>query len=207
MELVPEEMLWEFTLGTLPADVHARLAAQVESSPVLRQRLAEVQSLLAGMATMAGPPVAPSPALKKRLLDSVSGQERFAPLLDRLAAFIDLSVERTRDILRMLDSPADWKPSVLPGLMQYDFPPGPRRAGAEVGLVKLPVGLHFPRHSHTGEEHVMVLAGSFLEVGSSTVMRPGDVGIMMPGSVHAFDVVGDETCILMAVLTGPLDFH
>lgn len=205
---VPDDLLWELALGALPDDARRTLEGEMARSDVLRARFRDIARVAA---SLAGPPlvrpVTPRPAIKEQLLRGITGPDRFAPLWKKMADFVDLPVEAVRAVLARLESPEGWTPSVLPGLLQTDFVPGAKFAGCETGLVRLPAGFHFQKHTHEGHERVMVLQGRFRVVGSERVMQPGDVEEMPAGSTHAFDVEGDGECILVATLTGPLTFH
>jgi putative transcriptional regulator len=142
---------------------------------------------------------APSPALRSRLLQTISSpSERFAPLQDKVAEMIDLGVDRARELLALIADPKSWVPGPMPGIELVHFDGGPKVAHADVGFVRVPKGTHFPRHRHLGVERGMILAGSYRD-SDGRWLRPGDVDEKQPGTEHSY-VVSDESDVIMLLV-------
>jgi len=75
---------------------------------------------------------------------------------------------------------------------------GPATAGADVGFVRVDAGTTFPPHRHLGEEHVLVLQGSYQDSDGSSA-RAGDLVHMPAGSAHTF-TAGPDTDLIYAVV-------
>ena len=59
-----------------------------------------------------------------------------------------------------------------------------------------------PFHTHSGYEHILVLAGAQRDQNSA--MAPGTLTINPPGSEHS--VVGEAGCIVLAIYEKPVEF-
>jgi anti-sigma factor ChrR (cupin superfamily) len=78
---------------------------------------------------------------------------------------------------------------------------GPALKGAEVLFARFAPGLRFPRHVHTGPEHVLVLEGSYVDT-DGFVHAAGELHVWESGSKHGFRVSASEPCIIAAVVYG-----
>ena len=144
-------------------------------------------------------PVEPPPALRRAILDRVAtAPERFAPLLDRLAALFDVAAATARDYLARLTTPDGWV-GALPGLEYLDLEGGPAVAGGTVGLVRLDEGVRFPIHRHVGVERVLILQGGLRDV-SGAELWAGETGEMPDGSEHWFEALGPDGLVYAVVV-------
>ncbi|MEZ4468805.1 MAG: cupin domain-containing protein [bacterium] len=187
-----------------PAD-QARVEAAVQASPELR---AEAQALaeLIGEAVAAGTEaVAPAPAGRDRLLAAAAPRPRLAGFIDRVAAFVGVTLERAAALLASVDAPDRFAPSPWPGIGLFHIEPGPAFAGAEVGFVRMAPGTVFPHHGHGGTEINLILQGG-LQLDDGTVLGPGDEYGGEPGVEHHFTALPGPDLILVAVLRGDLVF-
>lgn len=175
-------------------DLDDELAALLEESVALADDLA---------------PVAPSPAVLARLLDSIAsvpnGPGVFERFTARFAAIFDVTVERARELFAHACDPASWEPGPGPGTWLIHFQAGPACAGADTGFVKTAPGTRFPWHHHHGQEHNLILAGEAQDSHAGR-LRPGDEPTMDGGSEHDFTAVGDEP-FLYAVRVFGVDFN
>lgn len=153
-------------------------------------------------------PLAPPPALRTRLLESVAavpaGPGAFERFAARFAAIFDVTVERARELFALACDPAAWEPGPGPGTWLIHFEAGPACAGADTGFVKTAPGARFPWHRHHGHEHNLVLAGE-AEDSVFGRLRPGDEPAADGDSEHDFTAVGDEP-FLYAVRVFGVDF-
>ncbi len=143
----------------------------------------------------AGPPM----GLRERLLQRITGRDRFLPFLDRLVALFDLPESETqREINAVLDPGADWE-FMVPGCSFRDFDGGPAIGEAHAGLVRLQPGSSFPNHRHVGEERVLMLAGRVVDE-QGTEYRAGDFIVMADGTQHELRAIGDQEAVYAAVV-------
>jgi anti-sigma factor ChrR (cupin superfamily) len=127
----------------------------------------------------------PSPAVRERVMKSVSTTNRFEAFAAQVAALIDVSIEKARDLVGRIDDAKSWMATHVPGVFSYDLPVGPAVADAVVGFVKLSPGATFPDHEHMGEDTMLVVQGSCIDT-HGTVMRRGDLVRMGGGTHHEF---------------------
>ena len=103
--------------------------------------------------------------------------------------------------MRQIYDPATtWVSGPLPGIQTMDFAGGPRVAAADVGFVKLPAGLHFPWHRHTGPELNWVMKGRIKD-SDGRICGPGEGLDKETGTEHEFWVL-EEDVILAVVVYG-----
>ena len=143
------ELLPLYALGVLdPDEVRAGRACGRDRSGA-RGRAAEIvqatDSLIDPVA-----PVAPSAEVKARLLASVGGG-RFEKFSARIASLFDVTVDRARELLGLVERQASWE-NPMPG-----HRPGPFLGWSGLcdrGLRLRPdrAGRTFPWHTHRGEE-------------------------------------------------------
>jgi putative transcriptional regulator len=187
------ELLPLYALGILEADEAHVVERAVASDPALASELASYQQT-AGAIGAAIEPVAPSPEVKQRLMASIGGG-RFEAFSARIARMYDVTVERARELLGLIERPASWIQQVVPGLTFVDFEGGPATAGADCGFVRLVPGAVFPPHTHLGEEVTTVLAGKIHDPTHNRTIGPGDQYVQTAGTTHYLVCVGDEDCI------------
>jgi anti-sigma factor ChrR (cupin superfamily) len=151
------------------------------------------------------PPEPPPPSLRGRLLARIAPRP-MAAFADKLAALFDVTAQRARALIDRLDAPAAWSPGPVAAswVMMVDDP-GPKLAGAFCGFVKMGQAVSWPRHTHLGTEHMLVLAGGFKQDDGAEV-HPGTVHTMTEGSSHSFVIFDDEPCIAAAVVYGGVRF-
>lgn len=82
------------------------------------------------------------------------------------------------------------------------FSPGPERAGAHAGLVRIAPGAPFPEHFHKGREITLMLSGAARDEGSGTVHLPGDLLTKEAGSTHRISILPPHECISAVLIEG-----
>ncbi|MCU0682342.1 MAG: cupin domain-containing protein [Polyangiaceae bacterium] len=124
----------------------------------------------------------------------------------RLGLYFDLPPAGVDALVTSAFDPARWLDAgFFPGLMLFHLDGGPRVAGADAGLVRIPAGSAFPRHRHLGDEYAFVLQGAFTDDQGGTYQR-GDV-LFMPGdSEHSFDVLPGDDLLYALILYKGVDF-
>jgi predicted ChrR family anti-sigma factor len=148
------------------------------------------------------PDAAPPEGGKQRLLADVSELPlRYAPFFDALAELWDLPEDDVRAELTRSKNNDEWRWAALPGIRLFDVRGGAKTASAHVRLVRFAPGVRFPVHRHKGHERVLILEGSYTELGGK-VYRSGDLHEMHDGSEHGFTVDEREPCIAAVVEEG-----
>ena len=186
------ELLPLYALGILDADEAAIVERAVAGDPTLASELAGLQDSANALVA----PVAPSPDVHARLLASIGGGpfERFS---SRLAHLFDVTVDRARELLGLIDRSASWETGA-PGVDLVHFAGGPAYAAADCGFVRLEPGTAFPMHKHLGEEVSLILAGRLRDRTRGIVYGPGDEVAEGTGVDHDVVCEGDEPCIYAA---------
>jgi quercetin dioxygenase-like cupin family protein len=151
-------------------------------------------------------PIPPSARSRERLLTTICRKPvRLLPFLERLSELFDLGLDPLQEVLVEVDDPERWRPGPLPGTLLFHLEGGPRRAGADCGLVQLAPGFALPRHRHLGDERVLVLEGGYRE-DTGRVFLPGDVHHMPRGTLHGYRVFDDGPCLCALVLYEGVEF-
>jgi hypothetical protein len=186
------ELLPLYALGILEPDELVSVEQAVAKDPRLAAELVAYQDT----ANQIAAPIEPSPDVKARLLASVGGGvfERFA---QRLGALYDVTVDRAREILGLIERPASWELQV-PGISLVHFNSGPAFAAADCGFVRLAPGAIFPFHKHLGDEACVVLEGALYDATHNRMIEAGDDYFLPAGTQHALVNKGTVDCIFAA---------
>lgn len=187
------ELLPLYALGILDADEAGAVERAVAGDAQLATELASYLQTAHAIGS-AIQPVAPSPEVKERLMASVGGG-KFEAFAARMARMYDVTIERGRELLGLIERAASWIPQVVPGLDFVDFEGGPATAGADCGFVRLAPGAVFPPHTHLGEEMTTVLSGRIHDPVNDVTLGPGDDYVRTEGSTHYLVCIGNEPCI------------
>jgi quercetin dioxygenase-like cupin family protein len=150
--------------------------------------------------------LAPSEALRRRVLASIQPATRLDGFVLRVAELFDLTGARAKEILGAADAApgGGWVAAPLPGVQFFHLTGGARREGMDCGLVRLDPGTPFPRHRHKGVEWNLVLSGS-AEEDTGQLWLPGDLMLREADSVHAFRALADEPLLFAVVLEGGIE--
>ena len=185
------EHLPELALGILRGD-RAAVEEHVASCPACAAELAaQRDSLMALGASLS--PIAPSQAVRDRLLTETSGRLRFSPFTDRVANLFALDPAEAAVSLERIVGDDAWMEGPIPGFFLSPVVCGPSIEGSGMFLRVMP-GTHFPKHEHLGEESLLVMQGLFRE-GNGQVAAPGDWVIRENGTVHEFDIPEGPICV------------
>ncbi|MEJ7599162.1 MAG: cupin domain-containing protein [Kofleriaceae bacterium] len=183
-----------YALGILDATEARTVEHAVASDPALAAELASFQDTTHDLTL----PVAPSPEVKARLMASIGGGP-FEKLSARMASLFDVTVDKARELLGLIERPASWFTEV-PGIDLVHFDGGPAFAGADCGFIRLAAGATFPPHTHLGEEVSLVIIGT-LQDDAGRLYQPGDELVQTEGSAHHITAVGGTICIFAARAT------
>jgi putative transcriptional regulator len=187
------ELLPLYALGILESDEASVVERAIAADAALAAALAAYQQTTDAIGA-ALQPVAPAPDIKQRLLASI-GAGRFEAFSGRLARLYDVTVDRARELLGLIERPASWVPQIIPGISLVHFEGGPATAAADCGFIRLAPGAVFPPHTHLGEEVVTILSGRVHDVTNDRMLGPGDDYVQSEGTQHYKVCVGDEDCI------------
>lgn len=183
------ELLPLYALGILDPDEAAQVERAVAGDAALARELAAHQQATELLVE----PVAPSADVKARLMASI-GAGRFDAFAARVAKMFDVTVERGRELLGLIERPASWI-AQIPGISLVHFDGGPAAAAADCGFVRLLPGAVFPPHNHLGLEACIVLSGQMHDPVHNRTLGPGDGCELSSGTAHYLTCVGDEPCI------------
>ena len=193
------ELLPLYALDALDADEARLVERAVAADPALAAELASftetAHEMLANVA-----PVEPSPEVKTRLLASI-GVGRFERFATRLASLVDVTVDRARELLGLIERTASWEPDVpgvgrVPGISLVHFDGGPAYAAADCGFLRIAAGCTFPWHTHRGEELTLILSGT-LRDASGRRFGPGDEAVQTAGTEH--DITAEQEDVIFVV--------
>lgn len=134
-------------------------------------------------------PVAPSATLRERVMASARAPGRLARFADKLAAMIDVTIDKAKELLDRAADASLWERDLVPGLDALWVEGGPAVAGCVRGFARLAAGAEFPVHTHLGEETTLVLEGAMIESGGA-VVRPGETLVMKAGDTHSYAAAG-----------------
>jgi hypothetical protein len=166
-----------------------QLASNLEEQPIdelVEQALFEIA------------PVELGGAARERLLQRVSAVPlRYAPFYARLGTLWVMSEDRVEAVLAE-SVRTRWR-HVWPGIRCLNVPSG--LVGARARMLRFAPGVCLPMHRHRGDEHVLVLEGSYTDSTGKRV-GAGDEQRMSEGSEHALVVSSHAICVAAIVQRG-----
>ena len=74
----------------------------------------------------------------------------------------------------------------------------------EVSLLRARPGVRIPGHTHSGDEATLILSGQMRD--GHRVFRRGDIAFADHHDDHHPEIVGNETCVCLVVLSGRMRF-
>jgi putative transcriptional regulator len=189
------ELLPLYALGILDADEASAVERAVAADPHLSAELATYRDAALEIVE----PIAPPADLKARLMASV-GSGRFERFADRIAKLFDVTLDRGRELLGLIERAASWEDRA-PGIGLIHFEGGPAVATADCGFVRIAPGMIFPWHTHVGHELSIVLVGT-LQENTGRFYRPGDEVPQNPGSEHCIKAEDEEVIFATRAFDG-----
>lgn len=200
-----DDILPEWLLGTLEPARRDAVARHLEGCARCRAELARLAPAVDALGALV-PPVEPPAAALARLMERMEGPGRFARWAGKVAAFLDVTEARARDVLESMAEPGNWMPGPADGVEMMPVETGPAREGMMAAVVRLGPGVRYPRHTHVGREWNLVLEGGFREDSGQEVW-PGEELEKADGSLHDFTALRGPACICFAVLEGTTMFE
>jgi Cupin domain len=186
------ELLPLYALGILESDEALQVECAIAKDALLAAELTAYQETAGAIGSLIRP-VPPPPDILSRLVASVGGG-RFDAFSARMARLFDVTLERARELLGLIERPASWVPQI-PGISLVHFDGGPQAAAADCGFVRITPGTFFPPHTHLGEEVVTILSGQIRDVSNDRVIGPGEDYVQTEGTTHYLQCTSDEDCI------------
>ncbi|MEM9048894.1 MAG: ChrR family anti-sigma-E factor [Pseudomonadota bacterium] len=89
----------------------------------------------------------------------------------------------------------------IPGLSEHVLE---SETGESVSLLRARPGVKMLSHTHHGDEATLVFSGAMRD--GDRVYRAGDVAVADETDEHRPEIVGDETCYCLIVMTGSMRF-
>lgn len=190
-------MLMSYVSGSVSPGIALLVKAHAEQVPDSRADLSELQAF--GGALLSS---TPAEAMSETALSSVLGKldqletapaQRVArdpgPLPQAIADAIGVDFQ---------DIPWKWR---LPGLAEYEFDDFD---GETVSLIRAKPGTRIPQHTHEGREATLILTGALRD--GDIVYHRGDISLTDERDDHRPEIVGDEVCHCLAVVSGSLRY-
>jgi putative transcriptional regulator len=199
-----EELLPELVMGMLSAEERVGVEEHLAQCDRCSQVLAEVADAISALAVVL-PLESPPASIRERLLDSAAHGGRLHRFAGRVAEWLDLALDRARQLCDGIDRASSWSAGPIPGVELYHLPVGPRLVDVQAGFVRVRAGMHFPDHRHLGEERVLVIQGACRD-SNGCVYQPGDEMTMPAGSCHHFDVLGGQEFVYFVRLERGFEF-
>jgi putative transcriptional regulator len=185
------ELLPLYALGILDPDEAKAVERAIAQDASLASELLAYQETASQLVI----PVTPSPDVKARLFASI-GAGRFEKFAARMSTLFDVSIDRAREFLGLIERPASWD-AAMPGIGLVHFDGGAAYAAADCGFIRLAPGTTFPLHTHRGEEVSLIIAGQ-LRDQEGRILSTGDELVQAEGSTHQITAIGDVECIFAA---------
>jgi len=133
----------------------------------------------------------PHPGIRSRLLETLSGPERYTLFANDVARAFDVDVEHARAALRAIADPSSWRAGAVPGSRLFTTP---ELAANGTLIADLPLGMEIPVHAHAERELTLVLDGALLD-DMQRRFGPGELLDMQVGTAHSITVVGEHACL------------
>lgn len=189
-----DALIGQYAMGTLPAPLHALVAAHVDLNPAGARFATSLEGLRAADME-AAPPVAVTS--RDKMLAEIFAARPAAPAATPAAddAVFPPSLHR---YLGVAAKDVPWR-TVLPGVKEWTVSDAD---GIEAKLYWIKAGRKMPQHTHEGQEVTLVLRGGFSDVSGHYAR--GDVAVADHDLDHKPVADEGEDCICFAVTDAPL---
>jgi len=197
-----EDLLLLYAMGELSEARAAEVRRGLATGDLDAGELAEWEALVGALADAAVTPAKAIPAFDS-IRETTRAHGALEVYAERVAALVDADLRRARRLLRLIGDPDAWL-TMYPGCRLMHIRPGPAvaRPGLDVGFVSLEAGTPFPEHRHLGDEAVLVLQGSLVDLSSGAVHGAGALVKMPEGTTHGIQAGPQERLIYLVVVGG-----
>jgi putative transcriptional regulator len=199
------EALFDFASGSVDQGLGLAVACHLAFCAQCRATLDEIDSLTDAALVWASA-TSGLPQVRDRLFDRLTHEP--TPLPVRARADARLSALALPQVLSRVLPPEPGNLSfrrLLPGIEVIDLTLAWSAPDLRARLLRFRPGVSIPTHDHEGDEHAVVLRGSFQDDGAE--FGPGDVCITHPGAPHQLRVDPGEDCIALVVNHGRIIPH
>lgn len=197
---LPRSVLW----GLRAPGEGTSFSKHLRECPECATKLRAVEVRIGEIVALAGD-VRPSPALRKRLLESIESAPRLVRYTDVVANLLDISAEKARAYLAAIDEPERWQATPFDGVTRIPVAGGPATAGAVAHFVRVEPGKTVPMHLHLGREIGIFLQGYGRGEDGRTI-GPGDVDDRAEGTSHSVEVFPLVPSVMLVVAHGGVRF-
>lgn len=195
---IGDEFLLDYAAGTAPEPIALVVATHAALNPQSRETLSRLEA--AGGAMLSGlSPASVSAASLDRVLARLETQEA-TPLPTRPPVADALLPPALRAHVPKGIEALPWRRRAG-GLAEAELPCGDGKR-YKVSLLRIGAGRSIPRHSHRGEEMLLVLDGGFSDEHGHYVR--GDVCFADAAVEHHPVADADGDCLCLAVTEGPI---
>lgn len=195
---VTNDLLAAYADGAISDGMSLLVASHLTYCAECRTRVARLETV-GGAFLALEEPVAPDSACLARVLDRLDSGDA----ADTPAPFAHDDLRLPFPVLERLGASADkihWR-FLLPGLSDHKLG---GFDGEDVGLLRAKPGVRILTHTHSGREATLVLTGQLRD--GDRVYARGDVALADHHDNHRPEIVGDEVCICLVVLSGRMRF-
>jgi len=197
-----EDLLMLYAMGELDEAETALVRRQLATGVLDPAELAEWQALVGDLSDAVSEPARVVPAFTA-VRDTTRSHSGVEVHVEQVARLVDAEPRRARRLLRLISDPAAWL-DMYPGCRLMHLQPGPAvaRPGLDVGFVSLEANTPFPEHRHLGDEAVLVLQGTLVDLTSGAVHSAGALVQMPAGTQHGIQAGPHEQLLYLVVVGG-----
>jgi anti-sigma factor ChrR (cupin superfamily) len=184
--------------GKTSSERHLRECA--ECSRKLRaahKRVAEIVALASD--------AAPPPALRQRVLQSITERPRLVRFTEIVASMLDVSADQARAYLAALDDPNQWQKTPFDGVTRIPVEGGPQTLGAVAHFVRVEPGKIVPMHEHFGPEIGVFLQGRGRH-DNGRLCEIGELDECAKGTAHSVEGLPGVASVMLVVARGGVRF-
>ena len=193
-----QELAAAHALGALDLADQALLEAALGAHRVVRTEVSAFRDIAASLASALSTPLAPTPALRARLLQRIS--ELQPP---EQSASPEPTASTSENLLAgfrfVMNDGTGWSPGPVEGLRTKQLSINPDM-GYRVVLAELAPGGRLPEHDHSGSEELMVLSGHLQTEGR--LLGPGDF-LHAESGTHHHELVSPDGCVALLIDRAP----
>lgn len=190
------ETLAEYALGALAPGMELLIASHLTYCPECRKRVAQYEAMGGAALDINDPAQVTAPSLEATLAMIDTADESIVKSPTAPSIF----PSALQNLIPADQESIDWT-FRLPGIYEHEM------AGfghEKVSLLKAKPGAKMLSHTHEGEEATLILSGQMQDDGK--IYAKGDVAQADHDHDHRPEIIGEELCICLIVLSGNMRF-